>query len=61
MIVVEIDELILRGFPAAERYRIAESVAAEVGRVMSDPAAPRRSETVGAQIARAVYAAVQHA
>lgn len=61
VIVIQIEELILRGFPAAERYRIAQSVATELGRVMSDPSALPQSDTVGGQIARAVYEAVQHA
>jgi hypothetical protein len=51
-ISVEIDELVLHGFPPGERYRIAESVAAELTRILADRglpepvAAPPHGDTV---------------
>lgn len=75
--VVTIDELVLEGFNASERYHIGEAVAQELTRLFETgalndawiaaqgqealdagafPYAPTaRSETIGAQIAQAVY------
>jgi hypothetical protein len=67
---IHIGELLLNGFPSGERYRIAESLANELGRLFSQqhiPAAIQPREEiragsihvgrgdVGEQVARAVY------
>jgi hypothetical protein len=35
-IVIEIDELVLHGFPPADRYRIGEAVQAELTRILGE-------------------------
>jgi hypothetical protein len=35
-IVIEIDELVLHGFPAADRHRIADAVQAELTRIVGE-------------------------
>lgn len=76
--VITIDELVLEGFAASERYNIGEAVAQELTRLFETGAAndawlaargqdaldagafsyvpTARSDTVGVQIAQAVYA-----
>jgi hypothetical protein len=69
-IEVEIGELVLHGFPAGERYRIAESLAAELGRLIGERGAPEgitsreevrtaklniRAGDAGVQIATAIF------
>ena len=39
-ISIEIDELVLHGFPASERYRIVESVTAELTRIVAERGLP---------------------
>lgn len=39
-IVIEIDELVLHGFPAADRYRIGEAVQAELARIFAERGLP---------------------
>jgi hypothetical protein len=75
-IEVEIGELMLEGFPAGERHRIAESMAAELGRLLSERGVPEaarscdqlragqvqgRTRDAGVQLARAVYRGLEHA
>ena len=39
-IVIEIDELVLHGFPPGDRYRIGEAVEAELARIFSEHGLP---------------------
>jgi hypothetical protein len=39
-IVIEIDELVLHGFPAADRYRIGDAVQAELARIFAERGLP---------------------
>jgi hypothetical protein len=39
-IVIEIDELVLHGFPPGERYRIGEAVRAELTRILGERGLP---------------------
>ena len=39
-IVIEIDELVLHGFPPGERYRIGEAVQAELVRILGERGLP---------------------
>ena len=39
-IVIEIDELVLHGFPPGERYRIGEAVQAELARIFGERGLP---------------------
>jgi hypothetical protein len=39
-IMIEIDELVLHGFPAADRYRIGEAVHAELARIFTERGLP---------------------
>ena len=39
-IVIEIDELVLHGFPPGERYRIGEAVQAELARILGERGLP---------------------
>jgi hypothetical protein len=39
-IVIEIDELVLHGFPPGERYRIGEAVQAELARIVGERGLP---------------------
>jgi hypothetical protein len=39
-IVIEIDELVLHGFPPGERYRIGEAVQAELTRILGERGLP---------------------
>jgi hypothetical protein len=39
-IVIEIDELVLHGFPPGERYRISEAVEAELARILGERGLP---------------------
>ncbi|MGC9969994.1 MAG: hypothetical protein ABSE56_05335 [Bryobacteraceae bacterium] len=74
-IQLHVGELVLHGFPASERYRIAESMAAELGRLLSERGSPAgarsreeiragqfeaRTGDVGAQVARAVYRGLEN-
>jgi len=42
-IVIEIDELVLHGFPAADRYRIGEAVQAGLARIFAERGLPGTS------------------
>ena len=42
-IVIEIDELVLHGFPTADRYRIGEAVQAELTRIFAERGLPGTS------------------
>ena len=42
-IVIEIDELVLHGFPAPDRYRIGEAVQAELARIFAERGLPGTS------------------
>jgi hypothetical protein len=70
-----IGELVLYGFPASERYRIAESLAAELGRLLSDRGTPAgvasrdeiragnvevRTGEIGEQVAQAIYGGLEN-
>ncbi len=39
-IVIEIDELVLHGFPPGDRYRIGEAVQAELARILGERGLP---------------------
>ena len=39
-IVIEIDELVLHGFPPGDRYRIGEAVQAEFARILGERGLP---------------------
>jgi hypothetical protein len=39
-IVIEIDELVLHGFPPGERYRVGEAVQAELTRILGERGHP---------------------
>jgi hypothetical protein len=39
-IVIEIDELVLHGFPPGDRYRIGEAVQAELARIFAERGLP---------------------
>jgi hypothetical protein len=61
-IEVNIGELNLHGFPAAQRHQVGEGVKAELARMLGDPATPssdRRqraaARTPERQIASAIY------
>ena len=72
---LHIDELVLHGFPVGERYRIAESLAAELGRLLSERGAPAgavsreevrterievRTGEIGERIAQAIYGGLEN-
>ncbi len=67
---VHIEELVLHGFPASDRYRIAETVSSELQRLVVEGGLPEhvpggdviragsvdvKPATVGTQIAAAIY------
>lgn len=48
-LVIEIDELVLHGFPAADRYRIGDAVQAELARIFAERGLPgTRMDDAGA-------------
>ena len=70
-----IGELVLEGFPASDRYRIAESMAAELGRLLSERGSPAGATSrdeifaanvpahagdVGEQVAQAIYGGLEN-
>jgi hypothetical protein len=72
---LHIEELVLHGFPASERYRIAESLALELGRLLSERGSPEsaasreemraesfqaRKGEVGEQVAQAIYGGLEN-
>ena len=51
-IVIEIDELVLHGFPPGERHRIGEAVQAELARIVGERADRRVAERRGGPAGR---------
>ena len=61
VIHVEVGELVLRGFPALDEQRFAESVALELAALLSEAHAPVTEDVVSHQVAAALIEAASGA
>jgi len=61
VIRVEIGELVLRGFPALDEQRFAESVALDLAAQLSEGRAPVSDDSVSHQVAEALFEAARGA
>jgi len=82
-IVLQIDQLVIEGYPASQRWQIASAIESELGRLLTEgglrpgllgggvipaietnafkPRPTDRAESVGAQVAHAIYDAMSSA